>query len=83
MNAPITSALMAKCALAGVDDTTVRVCGVLGEAVDAGIIELGALLAMVRSCDDANQLGDMLTMLAAKANGMPEQELSIAAGGAA
>jgi len=81
MNAPITSQLLAKCALAGVDGTTVRVCGVLGEAVDAGIIELGALLALVRSCSTADELGDALVMLAAKANGMPEQELSVTTGG--
>lgn len=49
---------------------------VLGTAVDAGIIELGDLLDLVRSCSTADQLGDAMTMLAATVNGKP-------AGGAA
>ena len=62
---PITSALLAKCALQGVDELGTSVCAALGLAVDSGIISLPALLDLVRSCSTADQLGDALTMLAA------------------
>ncbi len=68
---PITSALLAKCALRGEDATTTAVCAALGEAIDAGLIELGDLLCLVRSCSTADELGDALTMLAASANAQP------------
>ncbi len=71
MNSPITSALLAKCALRGECSTVTMVCQGLGEAVDAGVIELGDLLALVRSCSTADELGDALTMLAASAQLQP------------
>ena len=80
--APITSQLLAKCALQGVDELGTSVCAALGLAVDAGIITLGDLLDLVRSCSTADQLGDALTMLAASANGHCEEVLAIPAGGA-
>ena len=76
MNAPITSALLRKAEARGVDDLGTAVLAALGTAVDAGIIELPALLDLVRSCATADQLGDALTMLAASAQLQP-------AGGAA
>ena len=76
MNAPITSALLRKAEARGVDDLGTAVLAAMGTAVDAGIIELPALLDLVRSCATADQLGDALTMLAASAQLQP-------AGGAA
>lgn len=51
--------------------TVVAALAVLGEAVDAGIITLPALLDLVRSCATADQLGDALTMLAATVDPLP------------
>lgn len=76
-SAPITAALMAKCEVAGVCSTTTMVCQALGQAIDAGIIELGALLDLVKSCSTPDELGDALVMLAAKVNGIHEQELEV------
>lgn len=71
MNAPITSDLLRKCQERGECPTVTAVCAVLGEAVDAGLIELGELLDLVRSCSTAAQLGDALTMVAASATAQP------------
>ena len=57
MNAPITSALLRKCQERGECPTVVAVCAVLGEAVDAGALELGELLDLVRSCSTAQPAG--------------------------
>ena len=71
-NSPITSALLRKCQERGECATTTMVCESLGQAVDAGLIELPALLALVRSCSTPDELGDALTMLAASAQLQPE-----------
>ena len=80
--APITSALLDRAQAAGVDELGAAVLGVLGAAVDGGLISLPALLDLVRSCSTADELGDALTMLAASANGHCEEVLAIPAGGA-
>ena len=64
MTAPITSALLRKCQERGECPTTTTVCVLLGEAVDAGLIALPALLDLVRSCSTADELGDRLVELA-------------------
>lgn len=71
MTAPITSALLDRAQAAGVDELGAAVLGVLGAAVDSGIITLGDLLDLVHSCATADQLGDALTMLAATADDLP------------
>jgi hypothetical protein len=65
MTAPITSQLLAKCALAGMDELGTSVCAALGLAVDAGMLTLDQVLDLVRSCNTADDLGDALVMLAA------------------
>lgn len=80
-NSPITSALLRKCQERGECATTTMVCESLGQAVDAGLIALPDLLAMVKSCSTPDQLGDMLVMLAATVNGMSEGRLAIQTGG--
>ena len=72
MTTPITSQLLAKCDLQGVDELGTSVCAVLGLAVDSGLISLPALLDLVHSCSTADELGDALTMLAASAQLQPE-----------
>ena len=69
--APITSELVRRCESYGMDATTTMVCQALGQAVDAGLIALPDLLAMVRSAKDADQLGDMLVMVAATVDPLP------------
>jgi hypothetical protein len=61
----ITSELIRRCEERRLCTATTQACAVLGEAIDAGIVSLPDLLAMVRSAKDADQLGDMLTVLAA------------------
>jgi len=61
----ISSELVRRAECRGYCTDTVNTLQVLGTAVDAGIIELGELLDLVRSCSTADQLGDALTMLAA------------------
>ena len=68
MNSPITADLLRKCQERGEGSTVTMVCQALGAAVDAGIIELGDLLALVKSCSTPDELGDALTMLAAGGN---------------
>lgn len=62
---PISAELVRRCEERRLCTTVTAVCAILGEAIDAGVIELPALLDLVRSCSDAGQLGDALTMLAA------------------
>ncbi len=71
-NSPITSALLRKCQERGECATTTMVCQGLGAAIDAGVIELGELLALVKSCSTAAELADALTMVAASAQLQPE-----------
>ena len=65
--APITSELVRRCESYGMDATTTMVCQALGQAVDAGVIELGELLDLVKSCATADELGNALVMLATTA----------------
>lgn len=71
MNAPITAQLLRRCEERRICPTVTAVCVVLGEAVDAGIITLDQLLAVVRSCSTADELGDRLVMLATTAQLQP------------
>ena len=68
----ISAELIRRCELYAMPDTTTAACAALGAAVDAGIIQLGDLLALVRSCSTPDELGDALTMLAASAQLQPE-----------
>lgn len=81
MNAPISPELVRRCEERRLCTTVTAVCAILGEAIDAGLITLPALLDLVRSCATADQLGDALTMLAATVPvpGISEQELSVPA----
>ncbi len=63
--------LLRKCQERGEYPTTTAICAGLGAAVDAGVIELGDLLDLVRSCSTSDQLGDALAMLAASAQRQP------------
>ena len=65
MTGLITSELVRRAECRGYCTDTVTTLQVLGTAVDAGLIELGDLLDLVRSCSTADELGDALTMLAA------------------
>ncbi len=67
----ITPQLLARAAVRGEGATTTATLAVLGEAVDAGLIALDDLLALVRSCSTADELGDMLLMLAATVPAQP------------
>ncbi len=72
MTGPITSELVRRAEQRGCCADTVATLEVLGMAVDAGMLELGDLVDLVRSCATADQLGDALTMLAASAQLEPE-----------
>ena len=61
----ISAELVRRAARLGYCGDTLNTLQVLGTAVDAGLIELGELLDLVRSCATADQLGDALTMVAA------------------
>lgn len=71
MTGPITSELVRRAEQRGCCADTVTTLEVLGMAVDAGLIELGELLDLARSCATSDQLGDALTMLAASAQLQP------------
>ncbi len=71
MNSPISSELVRRCEERRLCPTITAICAVLGEAVDADVIELPALLDLVRSCSTADELGDALTMLATTATAQP------------
>ena len=75
-NSPISAELVRRCEERRLCGTVTMVCQGLGAAVDSGLIELPALLDLVRSCSTTDELGDGLTMLAASAQLQP-------AGGAA
>jgi len=57
--------LTRRCQERGVGATTTLVLAALGNALDAGLITLPALVDLVRSCSTTDQLGDAFTMLAA------------------
>lgn len=57
--------LIERCHLRNMATSVTLAAGILGEAVDAGIISLDQVLDLVRSCNDADELGDALAMLAA------------------
>lgn len=57
--------LVRRCELRGACEATTRTAAALGEAIDSGIVTLDQVLDLVRSCGDANQLGDAMAMLAA------------------
>lgn len=61
----ITNELVRRAERRGCCTDAVRTLQVLGTAVDAGLIELPALLDLVRSCSTPAQLGDAMAMLAA------------------
>lgn len=69
----ISSELVRRAERRGYCTDTVNTLQVLGTAVDAGLIDLGELLDLVRSCATADQLGDAMTMLAASAQLQPER----------
>lgn len=71
MNSPISSELVRRAQARQLCPDAVATLAVLGEAVDAGVIELGELLDLVRSCSTADELGDALAMLAASAQLQP------------
>lgn len=71
MNSTISAELVRRCEERRLCTTVTAVCEALGQAVDSGVIELPALLDLVRSCATADQLGDALTMLAASAQLQP------------
>lgn len=60
--------LVRRCEVRGVCVATTRTAAALGEAIDAGIVTLDQVLDLVRSCSDANQLGETMSMLAATAS---------------
>lgn len=62
-----TNELTQRCQERGVGTTVTIVVAALGTAMDAGLIDLPALLDLVRSCSTGDQLGDAMTMLAATA----------------
>ena len=72
MTTHYSAELVRRCQERRLCPTVTAVCAVLGEAVDAGLITLPALLDLVRSCNDANELGDALVMVAATAQLQPE-----------
>ena len=63
----ISSELVRRAECRGYCTNTVNTLQVLGMAVDAGLIELGELLDLVRSCATADQLGTALSMVATTA----------------
>lgn len=67
MNSPISAELVRRCEEQRLCSTVTMVCQSLGAAVDSGLIELGDLLDLVKSCNSADELGDALAMLAATA----------------
>jgi len=67
----ISAELVRRCELYAMPGTTTAVCQALGVAVDAGLIELPALLDLVRSCNNTDELGDALVILAASAQLQP------------
>lgn len=72
MTAPITSELVRRAQARQLCPDAVATLAELGAAVDAGVIELGDLLDLARSCDTAAQLADALRMVAASAQLQPE-----------
>lgn len=72
MTAPISAELVRRCEERRLCGTVTMICQALGAAVDAGMIELPALLDLVRSCSTAAQLADALVMLAASEQLQPE-----------
>ena len=56
---------MRRCELRNLCTVTTLAAGILGEAVDAGIITLDQVLDLVHSCSTSGELGDALAMLAA------------------
>lgn len=44
---------------------TTEAAGVLGLAIDVGIVSLDQVLDMVRSCSSSDELGSMMLMMAA------------------
>lgn len=72
----ISAELVRRCEERRLCTTVTATCAALGAAIDAGVIELPALLDLVRSCSTVDELADALVMLAATAQLQP-------AGGAA
>lgn len=72
MTAPISAELVRRCEERRLCSTVTAICAALGAAVDSGLIELPALLDLVRSCSTAAQLADALVMLAASEQLQPE-----------
>lgn len=60
-----TDELSRRCKLRGMCTTTTNVAAALGAVVDAGMLTLDQVVDLVHSCNDANELGDALVMLAA------------------
>lgn len=71
MTAPISAELVRRCEERRLCGTVTMICQALGAAVDNGLIELPALLDLVRSCATADELGDALCMLATTAQLQP------------
>lgn len=63
--------LVRRCRALGMCAATTTAAGILGLAIDAGIISLGEMLDLVRSCSTADELGDALCMLAATVTAEP------------
>lgn len=63
----VQNELTRRCEVRGLHPTVTAICGVLGKAVDAGMISLPELTDLVNSCSTVDQLGDALVMLAASA----------------
>ena len=71
MNSPISAELVRRAQARHLCPDAVATLAELGAAVDAGVITLGDLLDLARSCDTAAQLGDALRMVAASATAQP------------
>lgn len=67
MTSTISAELVRRCEERRLCSTVTTVCAALGAAIDAGVIELGDLLDLVRSCNTPDELADALTTLAASA----------------
>lgn len=63
----ISAELVRRCEDRRLCSTVTAICAALGEAVDANLIELAALLDLVRSCNTTDELGDALAMVATTA----------------
>lgn len=67
MSRHISAELVRRCQERQMCTATTQAAGVLGAAIDVGIVSLDQVLDMVRSCSSSDELGSMMLMMAASA----------------